>query len=296
MKKTSAMGCNKERYHSEIDRPDSVRLISEITSGNIQIEDYRMSPQLLENTSHRDTIIIARTSVPSAWRDLGGDRRDDPLKVSDVIINPANISHSTCWDGEVSFTIFSLDAEFIHHTAHEYIYPGSANLLPHFAQSDPLIYWIVDALTVQIHDPQFGQIYIDQLTLTLVIHLLKKYCSTVYQFAESSYLLSNAEKQIIIDYIEANIDRKIGLVELANLLNMSRYHFTRLFSSSMGICPSQYLIDQRLKKAVYLLENTKLGIGAISQQTGFSSQSHFSSVFSKKMQVSPAKYRKTLLL
>jgi AraC family transcriptional regulator len=255
-----------------------------------------MPSQLLESTSHRDTIIIAKTSIPSAWRELGGDRRDDPLKVSDVIVNPANSAHATCWDGEVSFTIFSFDAGFIHHAAYEYIYPGSAKLLPHFAQSDPLIYWIVDALTAEIQSPQFGQIYIDQLTLTLTLHLLKKYCSTVYQFAENSYLLSNAQKQQIIDYVKANIDRKVGLVELANLLNMSRYHFTRLFKGSMGICPSQYLIEQRLKKAVHLLENTKLGIGAIAQQTGFSSQSHFSSVFSKKMQVSPAKYRNTLLL
>jgi AraC family transcriptional regulator len=295
MKKSLDTNCIGGRYNTEINRPNKVEPINEAISGIIQIEDYHIPSQLLEGAPHRDTIIISKSLLPSAWRELGGERRDSPLKISDVIINPANVAHSTCWDGEVSFTLFSIDSDFLKHTAYEYMNPDNVNLLPRFPQSDPLIYGIVHAINVQIHSQEpNGQLYIDNLISTLVIHLLKKYCSTAYHLAENNYALSDMEKQLIIDYIEVNLDRKVGLVELASLLNMSRYHFTRLFKESMGICPSQYSIERRLKKATCLLKNTKLSIGEITQKVGFSSQSHFSSLFSKKMQATPAQYRKML--
>lgn len=295
MKKPLNTDYRKVNYNSEITRPSNVRPINEIIIDNIQIEDYHIAPQLLECTPHRDTIIIVKTSVPSAWRELGGDRKDESLKVADVIINPANVSHSTCWDGEVSFTVFSLDTAFLSHIAYEYIDPDSVNLLTSFAHSDPLIYGIVHALSVQAQSQEpISQMYIDQLIATTIMHLLKNYCSTTYQLAENSYALSDIEKQQIIDYIEANLDKKVGVVELADLLNMSRYHFTRLFKESIGVSPAQYSIERRVKKAIYLLRDTKLSVGLIAQQTGFSSQSHFSSIFSRKMQVSPVQYRKML--
>jgi AraC family transcriptional regulator len=279
---------DKTNYNSEANRPKNVEPINEVIFNKIQIEDYHLTP-------HRDTIITVKNFVPSAWRELGGDRKDESINSADIIINPANISHETSWNGEISFTVFSLDTVFLSHTAYEYIDPDGVNLLPHFPQSDPLLYWIVETLSVQTQlKESTDQTYIDQLTSTLIMHLLKNYCSTTYQLPESSYVLSNTQKQRVVDYIEANLDKRVGVVELANLLNMSRYHFTRLFKESIGVCPGQYSIERRLKKATWLLKNTKLSIGTISRQTGFCSQSHFISTFGGKMRVSPAQYRMML--
>ena len=56
--------------------------------------------------------------------------------------------------------------------------------------------------------------------------------------------------------------------------------------------PINYLISRRLNEARHLLETTDYPIAKIAQAAGFSSQSYFSQVFRKELNVTPAQYRK----
>lgn len=53
----------------------------------------------------------------------------------------------------------------------------------------------------------------------------------------------------------------------------------------------QFLLDKRVEQAAALLTNSSLSIAEIAYACGFSSQSHMTTVFGKRVGVPPAQYR-----
>ena len=92
-------------------------------------------------------------------------------------------------------------------------------------------------------------------------------------------------------YFDSHIDRQISLAEISKLLDMSQYHFARLFKQAVGTSPAQYLLNRRLEKTAQLLRSTNLDLEAIARRTGFSSQNHLCTAFKNRFSLTPRKYR-----
>lgn len=93
------------------------------------------------------------------------------------------------------------------------------------------------------------------------------------------------------DKINEYLDRDIKLTDLAELVGISQFHFSRLFKQSMSIAPHQYLLQQRIEKAKQLLKQTKLSVVEISLQCGFNSHSHLTKQFRQHTGMTPKVYR-----
>ena len=72
------------------------------------------------------------------------------------------------------------------------------------------------------------------------------------------------------------------LDDLAAVAGMSVHNFLRAFRKSFGTTPAQYVIDQRLRRARWLLTNTAHDIVAIALETGFSSHSHLTATMHRR--------------
>jgi AraC family transcriptional regulator len=95
----------------------------------------------------------------------------------------------------------------------------------------------------------------------------------------------------ILDYVEANLDQKIKLAHLAELLGMSQFHFSHLFKQAMGLSPYQYLLKQRVERAKQLLKQTDRLIADIALECGFNSHSHLSKQFRQFTGLTPKAFR-----
>jgi AraC family transcriptional regulator len=84
----------------------------------------------------------------------------------------------------------------------------------------------------------------------------------------------------------------IKLADLANIAGISQFHFTRLFKQSMSISPHQYLLQQRVERAKYLLKSSTFALADIALQCGFSSQSHLGKCFREVTGMTSSNYRK----
>jgi AraC-like DNA-binding protein len=80
-------------------------------------------------------------------------------------------------------------------------------------------------------------------------------------------------------------------VEIAKLANLSPYHFIRAFKQHTGKTPYEYLIDIKLEKAKEMLKNKRCSITEVCFSCGFANHSHFSTVFKKRLGVTPTEYR-----
>ena len=97
---------------------------------------------------------------------------------------------------------------------------------------------------------------------------------------------------IVIDFIKANLHRKISLTDLAREVNLSAAHVSRLFSIETGIPPSEYLIRLRMEKARHLLLTSLLSVKEIMAMTGYGNRGHFLQHFKRYFGLTPSEYRR----
>lgn len=84
---------------------------------------------------------------------------------------------------------------------------------------------------------------------------------------------------------------KIIVRELADELEVSIEHLSSLFSKTEGMCIKDYIMKQKMELAENLLIYSEYSIEQISLYLGFSSQSHFGSIFKKYEDMTPKQYR-----
>lgn len=99
--------------------------------------------------------------------------------------------------------------------------------------------------------------------------------------------------QKVTQYIEEHLSRKISLQELAEVANFSKYHFSRVFTSIIGMTPYSYITNRRLEQSLHYLMNTDKSILEISILCGFESASNFNAAFKKHYKHTPSEIRKS---
>jgi transcriptional regulator GlxA family with amidase domain len=95
------------------------------------------------------------------------------------------------------------------------------------------------------------------------------------------------------DYIEANLESRVDLGQLAATANLSRCHFAYAFKQSMGCPPHRYIMSRRLERARHLLLTSDGAIAEIAIANGFADQSHFSRAFRAFFGVPPLAFRRS---
>jgi AraC family transcriptional regulator len=89
-------------------------------------------------------------------------------------------------------------------------------------------------------------------------------------------------------YVITHIDEPIEVDALARLVGCSPFHFSRLFTRSVGMTPHRYVVHLRLKHAIQLVRAGGCGLAEIAARTGFADQSHLSRWVRRVHGVSPA--------
>lgn len=94
----------------------------------------------------------------------------------------------------------------------------------------------------------------------------------------------------VADFINKNIDNKLNVDQLADIMNMSRPTFYRKIKAISNLSPLDLIKITRLKKAAKLLNEGVYSIQQIAAMTGFGSQAHFGKSFIKQFGISPLEY------
>lgn len=96
---------------------------------------------------------------------------------------------------------------------------------------------------------------------------------------------------LAVQHMNRNYNSDFELSDYAEMCNMSKHHFLRVFERITGSSPLNYRNNIRLEHAAEMLIEEKLSVEEIGVLTGFSSASYFSYAFKKKYGVSPKKYQ-----
>ena len=94
-----------------------------------------------------------------------------------------------------------------------------------------------------------------------------------------------------VQYIEKNLKNEICVLDMANSVYYSLYHFIRLFQSVTGFSPKTYLQQRRLSEAMVELKNSNKKIIEIAYDYQFNSHEAFTRAFRKQFGINPSQIK-----
>lgn len=222
-------------------------------------------------------------------------RRDQPNNwgaPGKLCLLPAE--HESYWEirGEIQFLhlyippelfakqiIQTLDAEprlfsFAERTYIDDIYLSRACAsLVRFDWSDPMQRLSANALSHQV-----------------LLYLMKTQTSRVH-IPSVKGGLSAWQRRYIRDWIETHLTENITLVQMAEQLSLSAYHFAHMFRVSFGLPPHQWIMYRRLQCARLQLQQSDADLLTISLNSGFATSSHLSKLMKQQLATTPGQYR-----
>jgi len=157
---------------------------------------------------------------------------------------------------------------------------------------DPQIQHIMLALRAELEEGcPGGRLFGESLATTLAVHVMRRYAVFSGTLADYRRGLPARRLRAVVDYIQKHLGDKVSLRQLADIAEMSQFHFGHLFKQSTGLSPYQFVVRQRIAKAKDLLVDSNLPLAHISYTLGFASQTHFTTVFRELEGTTPLAYR-----
>jgi AraC family transcriptional regulator len=231
----------------------------------------------------------------SLWQRRNGRTHESTIRAGSLIIMASGDSRS--WRGTAPPSLriripTSMLAEAATETTNTSRMPEMIDV---FHTRDLFIGKLAPILISELERPAHPaqSLIIESISYVLAGHLLRHY--DAFHRTETK-ITGLAPKTLasVVAYIEDHGDGDMSLDSLAQLANLSRFHFTRMFKLSTGVSPMTYVELSRIRKAQALIKQANLSLAAIALEVGFADQSHFARRFRFHIGCTPSDYASML--
>jgi AraC family transcriptional regulator len=132
------------------------------------------------------------------------------------------------------------------------------------------------------------------LTKLIASCLAEKYTTAAAEKADFRGGLPVRQLRKVEDYVHERLADDISLESLAELAELSPFHFSRVFKQTTGMSPLQFVTRERITRAQQLIRETKRNLIEIGLDVGYKNPSHFAQVFRRVVGVTPTEFRSAL--
>jgi AraC family transcriptional regulator len=173
---------------------------------------------------------------------------------------------------------------------------AEAELGPRLFFDDPVLRQTAIKLEALVEaGPSGSRLYAEALGSVLVHELLRLNSDTVRAEPPTRGGLAGWQRRLVAQHIEENLSEQISLAELAELAQLSVFHFSRAFKQSFGMPPHRYHTSRRIERAKILLAKPNQSVTEIAFDMGFSDTSSFTATFRKSAGRTPTEYRRSVV-
>jgi AraC family transcriptional regulator len=132
------------------------------------------------------------------------------------------------------------------------------------------------------------------LTKLIASCLAEKHTTAAAEKADFRGGLPVRQLRKVEDYVHERLADDISLESLAELAELSPFHFSRVFKQTTGMSPLQFVTRERITRAQQLIRETRRSLIEIGHDVGYKNPSHFAQVFRKVVGVTPTEFRRAL--
>lgn len=109
---------------------------------------------------------------------------------------------------------------------------------------------------------------------------------------EDNKLQKNTIVSELQRYIQQNLNQRLTRDDLSEHVHLNGSYLSRLFHKETGMALTDYILQERMKKAGKLMSETDLPIYEIANELCYDNFSYFSKMFKKVYNLTPQEYRK----
>jgi AraC family transcriptional regulator len=131
----------------------------------------------------------------------------------------------------------------------------------------------------------------ETLSLALMTDFYSRYLHQGSASSNRKVLFDRAGRKLIESFIHENLGTTLKLDVLAEQVRMTVHEFLIAFRAAFGTTPAQYVIEQRLRWARWLLLRSSKDVAEVAIETGFSSHAHLSTTFRNRLKMTPHEFR-----
>lgn len=187
---------------------------------------------------------------------------------------------------EFEAVLFFFDDDFIEHQSRIVSHrQTSKRLIPILKSSTQIQGYIRSLLTVYSNSENSKEILdLKQSELFALIKLQKdgdEFLSVISACSRPK------AKRDIREFMKSNYLKNLNVEDYAILTGRSKSTFIREFKTLYDTTPNQWLIEQRLEKAHFLIMETDLNVTDTAFEVGYDNVSHFISAYKKKYSLTP---------
>jgi AraC family transcriptional regulator len=125
-------------------------------------------------------------------------------------------------------------------------------------------------------------------------YLVEKYTDAASEKPDFRGGLPIRQLRKVEDYVREQFAENISVEALAGLVELSPFHFSRVFKQATGMSPLQFVTRERITRAQQLIRETSRSLIEIAFEVGYTSPSHFAQVFRRVVGVKPTEFRNAL--
>ena len=233
-------------------------------------------------------------------RDIGGTWIPRQVRRGDIFVTGSKTPYELRWRSPLGAEI---DVMHIHLgvdqclAAFEMVYPDKANTVEvtdFFGRDETLAHLsfaCAEMLSARTAD---NAKRVAGLAHLLAIYVAEKYTNVASQRPVYRGGLPIVRLRKIEDYVHAHVSESISIDSLAELAELSPFHFSRVFKQATGMTPLQFVTRERMLQAQQLIRETSRSLIEIALEVGYTSPSHFAQVFRRTVGMAPTEFRNAL--
>jgi AraC family transcriptional regulator len=129
------------------------------------------------------------------------------------------------------------------------------------------------------------------LTRLFATYLAEKYIAAAAEKPDFYSGLPIWQLRKVEDYVREHLGEEISVERLAQLVQLSPFHFSRVFKQATAMSPLQFVTRERITYAQQLIRETSRSLIEIALEVGYTSPSSFTKVFRRETGLTPSDYR-----
>jgi AraC family transcriptional regulator len=230
-------------------------------------------------------------------RDLGQAWITRKIQRGDLFVTRSKVPYETRWSSPAGQ---ELEVVAIHlavnqfRAALETVHPGKVDAVEvtDFFGRDAVLAHLCYACAEMLAARVPGESRrVEALGQCLAAHLAEKYTDAASEPGVFRGGLPIWQLRKVEDHVQERLAEALSVQTLAALVELSPFHFSRVFKEATGMSPRQFVTRERISRAQRLICETSRSLIEIALEVGYTNPSHFAQVFRRVAGVTPTEFR-----
>jgi AraC family transcriptional regulator len=265
-------------------------------SSSLLVERRDLEPTSWQSHLHEDQLLqffMKPAMIGFSLKDAATTRI--PVAPGQAVFCPRREWHNIKWGKRISVLSIRIPDSALKEAARERLTERSLEIVPRHVVTDDRLTHLLFALEAErARGYSTGKLFVDCIESALANILLTSFNTFAPRSIPAKGGMAPHVLRRVIGFMHANMDKQIGLKDLADCAGLSLSHFSFRFRASTNQSPHQYMLRLRVERSKELLTDHRLSVLDVGLEVGFRNQQHFATVFRNAVGVPPSVYRTQL--